>query len=262
MIKKIAVIIVLSGISFAAFCQETNQPAPTQPENAKPLNLKPADPSTVRPDIPGIFTLEFGFNQDMSGPTDFSLGFFGSRTVNVYYQYELRLFKSPISIVPGIGFSFERYRFKNNYVMGYTNTTSDQVTLIAPGTGAPYPNVRKSLLVTNYLDVPVEIRYTMKPDDPTRSFKIAVGGRIGYLFDPFSKVKYKEDSEVKKIKDKQDFNLTRIRYGLTGRIGFGNFALFGYYNLTPLFEKGKGLQTNDESNDFSTMTIGISLSSF
>ncbi|HTE29710.1 MAG TPA: outer membrane beta-barrel protein [Chryseolinea sp.] len=243
MIKTSVGIILLSVISFVAPCQ-----------------IKSADKPSIRPDIPGIFTFEFGFNSDLSGPDDFSLGFWGSRTVNIYYQYEFRLFHSPFSIVPGLGLSMERFKFKNEYTMGYEDN-SDQVTLIPPAE-AVVPSIKKSMLITNFVDVPIEIRYTMKPDDPTRSFKIAVGGRIGYLYDSFSKIKYTENSETRKLKDKQDFNLNRLRYGLTGKLGFGNFMLFGYYNLTPLFEKGRGLKTDNISNDFSTMTFGISLSSF
>jgi hypothetical protein len=244
MIKKLAGIVFLTGMSLAAIGQINSA--------AKP---------SVRPDIPGIFTFEFGFNRDLDGPDKFSPGFIGSRTANIYYQYEFRLFKSPISIVPGFGLSLERHKMKNNYTLDYENNTSDQVILVAPA-ASPYPNIKKSMIITNYLDLPVELRYTLKPDDPTRSFKIAVGGRIGYLFDASSKIKYSENSEVKKIKDKQDFNLNKVRYGLSGKIGFGNFMFFGYYNLTPLFEKGKGLITDDASNDFSTITVGISLSSF
>ncbi|MEJ7647401.1 MAG: outer membrane beta-barrel protein [Chryseolinea sp.] len=244
MIKKLVGIVFLTSISLAA----------TGQINSK---IKPS----VRPDIPGIFTFEFGFNRDLDGPDRFSPDFLGSRSANIYYQYEFRLFKSPFSFVPGFGMSLERHKMKNDYTLDYENSTSDQVILVSPE-NSPYPGIKKSMIITNYLDVPLEFRYTMKPDDPTRSFKISVGGRFGYLFDSSSKVKYKENSETKMMKDKQDFNLTKFRYGLTGKLGFGNFMFFGYYNLTPLFEKGKGLQTDGESNDFSTITFGISLSSF
>lgn len=245
MIKKLAGIIILSGISFMALSQQKTSTKKT----------------SARPDIPGTFVVELGLNRDISGPSDFSIGLWGSRTVNVYYQYDFRILKSGFSFVPGIGLSLERYKFKNNYTLDYTTSTSGELTMVSPD-DATVPDIRKSQLITNYVDVPVEIRYTLNPDDPSRSFKVAVGGRIGYLFDSFTKVKYKENSEVKKYKDKQDFNLTQFRYGLTGRIGFGNFSLFGYYNLTPLFEEGKGLKENNLSNDFNTLTIGISLSSF
>jgi hypothetical protein len=134
-------------------------------------------------------------------------------------------------------------------------------------TDAGIPGIKKSHLITNYIEIPLELRYSTNPDDPARSFKISVGGRIGYMYDSFSKIKYKEDGEVKKIKNKEDFNLNKIRYGLSARIGVGNISLFGYYNLSPLFEEGKGLSDiisteNSVKNDFSTLTIGISLASF
>lgn len=244
MIKKLAGIIVLFSLPLLAFSQD--------PQTKK---------TTARPDIPGTFVVELGLNRDNGGPSDFSLGFIGSRTVNIYYQYDFRILKSGFSFVPGIGLSLERYQFKNEYMLDYTSSSSDELTMVSPG-DASLPGIRKSQLITNYLEIPAEIRYTINPDDPARSFKVAVGGRIGYLFDSFTKVKYKENSEVKKLKDKQDYNLSKIRYGVTGRIGFGNFSLFGYYNLTPLFEKGKGLKDNNTDNDFNTYTVGISLSSF
>jgi hypothetical protein len=244
MIKKLAGIVILSSLSFAAFSQDTS-----------------VKKNSGRPDIPGIFSVELGVNGHSGAPSNFKTGFWGSRTMNVYYQYEFRLFNSAFSVLPGIGLSMERFKFKNNYTLDYTSNTSDEIILIPPA-NASVPNIRKSQLITNYLEIPVEIRFSTKPDDPSRSFKISVGGRVGYLYDSFTKVKYKENGEIKKIKDKQNFKLTELRYGLTGRIGFGDFSLFGYYNLTPLFQEGKGLQENGKYQDFNTFTIGISLASF
>jgi hypothetical protein len=244
MIKKLAGIVLLSGIVYSAHSQVA-APAPKK--------------TSARPDIPGAFVVEFGFNRDVSGPSDFSLNFWGSRTANVYYQYDFRILKSSFSFVPAIGFSLERYKFKENRMVGYD--TNGEVVMI-PEADAPVTGIKKSMLVTNYLEAPMEFRFTSNPDDPARSLKIGVGGRIGWLFDSFNKVKYSENSETKKFKDKQDFNLNKIRYGLTGHIGYGSFSIFGYYNLSPLFEKGKGLKTDGVSNDFNTWTIGISVASF
>ncbi len=241
MIKKLAGIVIFLGIPLMGMSQETG---------AK---------KTSRPDIPGTFAVELGFNQDLSGPTPFSLGLWGSRTVNIYYQYEMRILKSRFSFVPGVGLSLERFKFRNEHTLGYA--TNGDLIMIPPAS-ASVPGIRKSQLITNYIDVPLEIRYSLKPQDPARSFKISVGGRIGYMYDSFTKLQYKENSEVKKLKNKQDFNLNKFRYGLTGRIGFGGLSLFCYYNLTPLFEEGNGLQENSVYNDFATYTVGISLASF
>lgn len=248
MTHKIAALVFLLGTTFTALAQ-----------NEAPEKF------SRRPDIPGTFVLEFGFNRDLSAPDDFSLGFFGSRTVNIYYQYDIRILNSSFSFVPGIGLSLERFKFGNEYTLDYDANDLESIVMIAPA-NASVPDIRKSQLITNYIDVPLEIKYSTKPDDPARSFKISVGGRVGYMYDSFTKLKYKEDGEVKKLKNKEDFNLNKFRYGLTARIGIGNFSLFGYYNLTPLFEEGKGLSDisseNTVKNDFSTLTIGISLASF
>lgn len=210
------------------------------------------------PNIPGAFVLELGINSALDAPDRFDIGLWGSRTVNVYYQYEIRIMESKFSVVPGFGLSLERFKFKNGATLGYDE---DSLKLFLPSeTGMT--GLRKSQLVTNYFDVPLELRYSTNPSDPARSFKVAIGGRIGYLYDSFTKLKYKEDGETKQLKDKQNWNLTRFRYGVYGKFGIGNFSLFAYYNLTPLFQEGKGPGQNNTVTDFQTATVGISLSAF
>ena len=212
----------------------------------------------TQPNIPGTITLELGINSALDGPGRFDLGLWGSRTINVYYQHELRIAQSKFSLVPGIGLSLERFKFKNGATLDYD--AEDSLKLFIPSeTGM---SVRKSQLITNYVDIPVELRFTSNPSDPGRAFKVSVGGRIGYMYDAFSKLKYEEGGETKQLKDKQFWNLNRFRYGVSARLGIGNFSLFGYYNLTPLFEEGEGLHENNVANDFQTMTVGIALSAF
>ena len=215
--------------------------------------------SGERPDIPGTFMLELGINNGLDAPERFDLGLWGSRTLNVYYTYELRVLNSKFSVIPGLGLSLERFKFKNGATLGYSG---DSVKLFLPRETPNITGERKSQLITNYIDVPVEIRFTSNPSDPNRAFKIGIGGRVGYLYDSFTKMKYKPDSEMKRLKDKQDFNLTKLRYGVFGRLGIGNFSLFAYYNLTPLFKEGEGLWQNQRPVDFQTITVGVSLASF
>jgi hypothetical protein len=244
MIQKIASFLILLTVASTAIAQTT--------------------PNTVkkgRPDIPGTFVVEVGVNRGLDAPSKFQLGLWGSRTVNVYYQYDFRILKSRFSFVPGIGLSMERYKFKNFRILGYDE--DDSLSLLQPSDAmVNLPGIKKSQLVTNYIDVPLELKYSSKPDDPARSFKASVGGRIGYMYDSFRKLKYKQEGEMMRLKDKQDFNLNKVRYGVFGKIGVGNFAIVGYYNLTNLFEDGKGLGEKGIIQDFPTYTIGISLSSF
>lgn len=199
--------------------------------------------------------LDLGFNYPSSEPADFDKAFFGSRTINVYYQYPIRFGRSHFSFNPGIGFSFERFRFSNEFTLR-ESSTAGEFDLVNANT--IYDDVNKSLLVTNYIEIPAEIRYDTKPEDIGRSFNVAVGGRIGYLMDSFTKVRYRENGETKKIKDKQQFGLNSIRYGVYTRIGVGAFNVFGFFNLSPLFESGKG----PSDTEMTTFTVGVSLNAF
>lgn len=245
--KKIIVLSLLAFVFSPVFSQETTTPKKT----------------SKRPDIPGTFVLELGLNHAQHAPNNFNAAFWGSRTLNFYWQYDIRILKSRFSFVPGIGLSLERWKFKDGRVL--TNQ-GDSLLLESPReTGLL--RLKQSKLITNYLEIPVEFVYRTRPDDPARSFKIAVGGRVGILYDAFTKVKYREDGQVKKFKDNQSFDLNKIRYGLSGRIGIGNFSVFTYYNLNSLFESDKSPWVGEgdkavRPSDFNTFTIGISLASF
>ncbi len=244
MIRTFVACFTLLSLIFAypSLAQEEGSPAKTTKGNSKPL-----------PNLPGAFMLEFGFNQPFNKPDAFDVNFWGSRTFNVYYQYDLRISKSKFSVHPGIGLSLERYKLGNDYTL----TLTSEGTSLTPASDS-YPGVDKSMIVTNYIDVPIEIRFSTNPNDPGRSFRASIGGRAGYLYDSFTKIKYREDGETKKIKDKQNFNLNDFRYGAFVKIGAGNLSLFGYYNFSPLFKDDRGPDQTDMKN----FTVGISLSSF
>src|SRR6185295_11188979 len=70
-----------------------------------------------RPDIPGTFLIDFGFNNGLGKPQYFTQGFWGSRTLNFYYHYPVRLGETKFTFNPGAGFSFERFKFSNNYTL-------------------------------------------------------------------------------------------------------------------------------------------------
>jgi Outer membrane protein beta-barrel domain len=205
------------------------------------------------PSIPGSFVLEFAFNQPYNKPDTFDIGFWGSRTLNLYYMYDMRIGHSKFSVHPGIGVSLERYKLKNNYTLADGSSGTDLI----PGSDT-YSGIKKSMVVTNFIEIPLEFRFSSKPDDPVHSFRVSIGGRVGYLFDSYTKINYKEGGEKKKIKDKENFNLSDFRYGLFFKLGAGNICLVSYYNISPIFKKDKG----PEKTDMNNFTVGISLSSF
>lgn len=233
-----------------------------------------AKSSKGRPNIPGTFQIDLGINRMTDAPNDLKIGLWGSRTLDLYYFYDIRIGKSKFSVHPGIGVGFERFKF-NEFTKSWSNDTVTrrtptliinsqgntefrQSSAVLYGAADTLSAIKKSMLITNFIDIPLEIRFSTNPYDPGRSFKVAIGGRVGYLVGAHTKLKYEQDGETKKLKNNQNYNLNPFRYSATLRIGIGNFNWFAHYNLNPLFEKNKGPRATTTS----TYTLGISLAGF
>jgi hypothetical protein len=227
------------------------------------------DQKKPKPNLPGTFLVDLGVNRGMGSPSKFKQGFWGSRTVNIYYQYPIRFGRSKFSFNPGLGVSLERWKFTNGAMLidtlelvSFPNgaVATDQVeqyNLLSPK--RIYPELaKKSMFVTNYFEIPIEFRFDTNPEDINRSFNIAVGGRVGILFDAFTKIKYNDLGEVVKVKNKLNHGVNPFRYGIYTRVGIGGFSLFGFYNLTDMFEKDKG----PEATTMNSLTVGISINGF
>lgn len=235
----------------------------------------------ARPNIPGNFIVDLGFNGTLNSPNLWKQSTLGSRTVNIYYQYPLRFGRSRFSFNPGIGLSMERFKWKN----AVTLTNPKEATASAQvekyefiDSYLLFTKPVKTMFVNNYLEIPLEIRYDSKPEDISRSFNVALGVRGGWMYDSFIKMKYKQDGQIKKMKDKQEWGTTQFRYGIYTRVGIGGFNIFGFYNLTPLFNKDRGpyqegaLVTSGTNigtpiggptaTRMNTFTVGISVNGF
>jgi hypothetical protein len=214
-----------------------------------------------RPDIPGDLMIEFGYNWVKDHTPGIGFNTLGSRTFNAYYLYEKNLGESAFSFHPGIGIGTEKYAFEQNLTLGYglDSIGNDEVQYVALdsiyGIGTSY---KKSQINANYFDIPIEFRWRSKKYDPKGSFKVTVGGKVGFLFGSKTKVKYAENGETKKTKQKETFELNAIRYGVYGKVGYGGFSAFYYYSLSDLFNKDKGPMRTT----MYPMTFGLSLALF
>jgi len=243
MFSRIAILLALILSGFQIYSQDGSVPT----KKSKKINLE----------IPGTFMVEFGFNFFKGNkPNEIKKGFWGSRTLNIYYQYQVRLFKSKFSFNPGIGISLERFKQANNFTFASRSNPDGTYPLVEAGTLFP-GKIKRTQLIVNYFEMPIEFRFDTDPEDIARSFNFSIGGRIGVLFDSSSKVVY-SDGERKISKDNQSHGLNRFRYGISARIGISGLSLVGYYNLSPLFEPNKG----PSKTEMSTFTIGVSINGF
>ncbi len=255
-IKYFILFIAFTLCTFSAFAQEAT------PKNNKANRTgKLIQEKAGRPDIPGDLMIEFGYNWVQDHPPGYSFKTPGSRTFNVYYLYEMNIGESSFSFHPGIGFGTEKYAFDKNITLGYgMDSLGNSEVQFVPldsiyGAGTSF---KKSQFNTNYIDIPLEFRWRSKKYDPRGSFKVTIGGKIGYLFDSKTKVKYDQNGETKKTKQKEKFELSSLRYGIYAKIGFGGFGAYYYYSFSDLFNKDKGPM----GTTMYPMTFGLYLALF
>ena len=254
-IKHSILFLVFALSSMVAFGQE-----PT-PKNTKANRTsKLIQENAGRPDLPGDLMVEFGFNWvQESSPIGFNT--IKSKTFNAYYLYEMNIGESAFSFHPGIGIGTEKYAFEQDLTLGYgfDSLGNEEVQYVALdsiyGIGTSY---KKSQINPNYVDIPLEFRWRSRKYDARSSLIITVGGKVGFLFDSKTKVKYTENGETKKTKQKEKFELSTFRYGVYGKLGYGGFSAFYYYSISDLFNEDKGPM----GTTMYPMTFGLSLALF
>ena len=105
---------------------------------------------------------------------------------------------------------------------------------------AESPDYKKYKINTTYLEAPFELRYFGNRQNRNKGFKAAIGMRAGLLVGAHTK----SVREVEGVKVVEKVNtkryLDKYRFSATARVGWGNFTLFGSYNLNAMFTEGKG----------------------
>ncbi len=259
--KKSTAIIIITLLIFSLLSSNAHA------QEATPKNTKANRASKIitekagRPDIPGDLIIEFGFNWMQDHPAGYSFNTMRSRTFNAYYLYDINIGKSAFSVHPGLGIGTEKYTFAGDITIGYgLDDLQNRELQFIPLDSIYGPNAqfKKSQINPNYFDIPLELRWRLLKNDPKHSFKITLGGKLGFLFDSKTKINYRDYSESKTDKHKQSFELNPIRYGVYAKIGIGGLNAFYYYSISEVFKKDNGPM----GTTMYPMTFGLSLALF
>jgi hypothetical protein len=104
---------------------------------------------------------------------------------------------------------------------------------------------KKYKLATSFLEIPLEFRFTSKPNNPNKSFKAAVGLKVGTLVNVHTKGKTLLNATgttlntyLEKENSKRFINSTHFM--ATARFGYGIISIFGSYQLNKLLKDGAG----------------------
>jgi hypothetical protein len=148
-------------------------------------------------------------------------------------QYSFGFGTDKIGMVTGLGIEWSNYIFDKD-----STIRQDENGIIQPHDVAYLGSVQKNRLQTTYLNVPLLLEFQIPAGKKRIYFS---GGLIGGVkLGSNTKIVYKDNGDKRKIKDKNDYNLSALRYGLTARAGYRGLNLFATYYITPLFEPNKG----------------------
>ena len=158
-----------------------------------------------------------------------------------------------MSLAFGLGIATSNIYFKN---MGLDiKSTTAKLPFINQDN---LDHFKKYKLNTTFLELPVELRYTLHPENEAKSFKAAIGIKVGTLLGAHTKGKSPLDkngasinSYIAKENSKRFFNTTRL--AATARIGYGHYTLFGSYQINNIFKDGVAAPTK-------LLQVGITLS--
>lgn len=193
--------------------------------------------------------LDLGFNTLIRLPeTDNSLYDLkptGSRYVslNQYIVTRLGGRKSPLHIRTGLEVAFNNFMFAKNHRLADVN----DVTVFYKD---PEKSLEKSKLTASSLNLPVSIELNFRDRNGQETIKIGGGGFVGYRLGSHTKIKYQVEGNTYKDKERGNYNLEDLQYGVNFVVGYKWINLFAKYNMNDLFKNNRGPSMNVVSFGF------------
>jgi hypothetical protein len=212
---------------------------------AQESEIKPKTPIGGRPNIASDLNFEFGFNQLTNRPETIGVDFLGSRTFNISYQVPVYLFgkSSGFTLNPGLGIGSDKLSFKKNenlFINPLLGSNSSKLMDVTDVYGDKI-DLKVNKFAANYFEIPVDLRYHFNKSNYGKSFRVSVGGKIGFLYEAHTKIKFESpDFGKRKIKDSQQYGLEKIRYAVSVKAGSPGFYVWTNIYLNDMWEKGQG----------------------
>lgn len=164
---------------------------------------------------------------------------------NVFAMYNFQIADGPSTFGVGLGIS-------NHNLYSHSridNIKADTIVFTPISDDLSYKRTKINL---TYLDIPFELKLRFKNE-----MKMGVGFKIGYLLT--SKEKYIGDTPEQAtrvtIKTKSISEMQTYAYGFTLRFGYKSVNLFGYYQISQIFNKERG-------PELYPISVGITLTPF
>jgi hypothetical protein len=242
--KKLITLSLALALVFPLFAQDSTIAKPKKKDWSKVnLSNRPND----------HFMLQLGYNGWQGMPDTINTKGI-PRSFNMYFMFDFPFKTSPrFSVGLGLGLATDNF-YLNKTTVDIAGRSSSSLTF--KSVDSAY--FKKYKVATTYLEIPVELRFAADPENTNKSWKVAVGGKVGTMLSAMTKGKTllsknggTINNYTEKIKSKRYFNSTRL--SVTGRISKGIFGIYGTYQVNNFVKDGAG-------PDIRPFQIGISIS--
>lgn len=229
-------LLALLGISLSVFAMAQTDPVIKKEPVKLDLSSRPAD----------HFMIQYGSDSWTNRPDSVRTGGF-SRHFNMYFMLD-KPFKTnqKFSVAFGVGLGTSNIFFKNTRVDIKSNSGRLPFTRVDST-----DHFKKNKVTTIYAELPVELRYYSNPANPGKSWKGAVGIKVGTLLKAYTKGKDLVNKQgasiygptyIAKESSKKFFNGTML--AVTGRLGYGFISLDAGYQFNGVLKDGTGPSMN------------------
>lgn len=149
-----------------------------------------------------------------------------------FAEKSLGIIRNYVGLVTGLGFEYQQFMLTNDI----------DLVKFSDGIGSEPVDMglSKNRFSMCYLTLPLMLEFQIPVYGENHRIKLSAGIIGGLRLGSRQVQKYEISGEKQKIKTKDDFYLRDFRYGFTGRVGYGDVALFATYYPQTMFETDKG----------------------
>jgi hypothetical protein len=153
------------------------------------------------------------------------------------FEKQFNLAKNHVKIITGFGFDYHSYALSNK-----TKLNADSSFTWGTIDSSNTYSYKKNKLRNTYIQVPLLLEFNTS-NNPNKSFHLAFGVIGEFLISGRTKQSLEElkanKADVTRVR-KDNYNMSPFAAKAHVNFGYKGWTLFGEYNLTPLFESGKG----------------------
>jgi len=188
------------------------------------------------------FMITFGYDNWLGTPDSINIKGF-NHSEGFYFMYDFP-FKTDarFSVGAGIGIGSSNIYFDQTYpqVAAYNNTTLAFTNTIG-GTGG----YKKFKLTTTYLEFPIELRFALDPEHMDKSWKFAIGTKIGLMLSAYTKGKDPLNGAGQvaaniSVKESSKQFFSTAKFAPTFRVSKGVIGVYAQLQANPLIKSGAG----------------------